>query len=164
MLHIDFESTKILKGSPICNPIWKSSFYFGQFFKNYTILSIFHNIIIKVVAASSGFCLLVYKMHLLFAWQSSSGFCWMQFCAVHSRRKKINELFSIEEEEEKAITQSTSSLFVFLGHYFLADGGYWCGGGCNSRGGYLVPMSYGLTPRGRMLRLLWFLSRVQTCS
>ena len=40
--------------------------------------------------------------------------------------KKINELFSIEEEkeEEKAITQSTSSLFVFLGHYFLADGGY----------------------------------------
>ena len=49
----------------------------------------------------------------------------MQFCAVHSRRKKINELFSIEEEEEeKAITQSTSSLFVFLGHYFLADGGY----------------------------------------
>ena len=39
----------------------------------------------------------------------------MQFCAVHSRRKKINELFSIEEEEEKAITQSTSSLFVFFG-------------------------------------------------
>ena len=38
--------------------------------------------------------------------------------------KKINELFSIEEEKEKAITQGTSSLFVFLGHYFLADGGY----------------------------------------
>ena len=38
----------------------------------------------------------------------------------------------------------------------------WCWS--SSGGGYLVPMSYGLTPRGRMLglskSLLWFLSRV----
>ena len=114
MLHIDFESTKILKGAPLYVTQFENRVFTLVNFLKTILLSIFHNIIIKVVAASSGFCLLVYKMHLLFAWQSSSGFCWMQFCAVHSRRKKINELFSIEEEE-KAITQSTSSLFVFFG-------------------------------------------------
>ena len=67
MLHIDFESTKILKGAPLYVTQFENRVFTLVNFLKTILLSIFHNIIIKVVAASSGFCLLVYKMHLLFA-------------------------------------------------------------------------------------------------